>query len=219
MPIFGQAPPPGFEESKRYFLIEYSEDNFAVPMRRRPVSPDECAKYPRDGMAGHLMLIQILDASLAGAAPAPQVEQPVSAAASLDIFENDDAADFLATLQGEESIDLSESLSDAMRMAVDEQGYLELPVASTAAAAAGIVALRSGPADGVPSEIGELFDLVSFDSASQLKGLATRTFARILQEEYNEWYELWARAPGADKVRSTIERYASLLQEEAADGR
>lgn len=99
-------------------------------------------------------------------------------------FDNDDALDWLD--------DLVDGASDAIRAALEatDAEYLEAPDASSALAAAEVVAAAAGrPAADLPGEVSEWLEEHGTRQAAALAPLARRAVERVRRD--SELKELW----------------------------
>jgi hypothetical protein len=116
------------------------------------------------------------------------------------IFENDDAADFVAEFEQEGIIPLSRALNE-----VCESEYIEAPEGSVALAAAAIVAAATGIQDVLPDEVeAALKSVNSWQAISGLKGQARRAVECVASSK-SELIELWNDAAPEDLAGFRIE--------------
>jgi len=115
-------------------------------------------------------------------------------------FENDDAADWIGQLNNLAAADLSGILAQA----ADDPAYLEAPAASTAVAAAEVVAALSGsPAAGAPPAIAEWTQKNRQALTAELKALAVRALERVRRN--SEVKDLWMEADGLNDWIAAIQ--------------
>ena len=106
-------------------------------------------------------------------------------------FENDDAADWLASLGTLAPEDLMKILAQAS----DDPGYLEAPVAYLVVVAGEVVAALSGtPAQGAPSAIVDWARKHPQAFTPELKAVAIRALDRVRRN--SELKDLWLEADG-----------------------
>jgi hypothetical protein len=129
-------------------------------------------------------------------------------------FENDDAADWAYEL--EDALDL-EPVRRALAATVDSDGYLEIPEAACAVAAAAVVASSfDGDLKGLPEEIGEWVD-GHLDEATRGDGrLAVDAIDRVMSEE-SELRNLWAEVPQGPRWAEEIEKLRQRLVRTVGD--
>jgi Domain of unknown function (DUF4259) len=105
-------------------------------------------------------------------------------------FENDDALDFVAELREVTGSELRSRLESALALPAD--GYLELPEACAAVAAAGLVAVARGTAfDDLDEQITGLAQSGQLGDSLRIRELAVAALARV-NGESSEWRELWS---------------------------
>ncbi|HTC58170.1 MAG TPA: DUF4259 domain-containing protein [Candidatus Sulfotelmatobacter sp.] len=106
-------------------------------------------------------------------------------------FENDDAADWVAGLDGIAPADLTQILVQA----ADDPAYLEAPGASVAVAAGEVVAALNGAvAAGAPAKISEWAKKHPQALTPELKAVAIRALERVRRN--SELKDLWMEADG-----------------------
>jgi uncharacterized protein DUF4259 len=124
-------------------------------------------------------------------------------------FENDDALDFLGELSDLPADELAGRLEAAL--AVPAKGYLELPEASAAIAAAGLIAVaRGGAFDSLNEEVMELARTDTVRDSARLRDLALTTLARVTGES-SEWQELWSESGSSAEADAMIADLRSAL--------
>ena len=119
-------------------------------------------------------------------------------------FDNDDALDFLAVLEGSSSP--RAAVAEALEAAGDTAGYLEAPDGSTAVAAAAIVAvIRAGRLAGVSDEVAARVHALrlTHSEAAELTQAARAAVERV-DSPQSELLELWAEAGSAEAWRHTL---------------
>ena len=106
-------------------------------------------------------------------------------------FENDDATDWVAGLDGIALADLTQILVQA----ADDPAYLEGPAASVAVAAGEVVAALNGSAAaGAPAKVGEWAKKNPQALTGELKDVAIRALERVRRN--SELKDLWMEADG-----------------------
>lgn len=122
--------------------------------------------------------------------------------------DNDDALDFLAELSDLPPDELGRRIAAALALPVE--GYLELPEASAAIAAVGLIAVGSGAAFDDLDE--EAIELAQSDEVRdpRLKGLALTALARV-SGEASEWRELWSESESSAEAEMMIAGLRSAL--------
>ena len=121
-------------------------------------------------------------------------------------FENDDASDWLGTLDNLTPADLTRILTRA----ADDPEYLEAPAASVAVAAADVVAaLRGNPAPSAPSTIEEWVKKNPQAFSEELKTLALRAMERVRGN--SEVKDLWMEADGLNDWIAAIRELQARL--------
>ena len=125
------------------------------------------------------------------------------------VFENDDAADFVAEFEQEGIVALSRALNE-----VCESEYIEAPEGSVALAAAAIVAAASGT-QGLLSDEAEaaLKSVNSWQAIAGLKGRARRA-VDCVGGSTSELMELWNDAAPDDRAgfRTEMESLQDALR-------
>ena len=105
-------------------------------------------------------------------------------------FDNDDALDWVWELA--ESDDLS-VIETALQAAAAESGYLEAPTASTAIAAAEVVAaLRDSSRPGLPTEVLDWVKAHPLAVGDDLVKTARKAIENIKREDSSELAQLWS---------------------------
>ena len=128
-------------------------------------------------------------------------------------FENDDAADFAAELEGLDADDGVQVLTDAL--AATDTEYVEAPDASIAVAAAQVVVWMRSP-DALPDDAYAAEALTWITAAApvptaDLLAAARRAVARVSGED-SELAELWADSDEADAWRAALDRIDAALR-------
>lgn len=128
-----------------------------------------------------------------------------------DSFGNDDAADWLANLEEQESLGLLEETLRRVLEASDE--YLEAPEAAEALAAAEVVAAAKGsPGRVVESRksLVEWLDNVQPVASSELVALARRTVERVFAAN-SELRELWEESDEFENWQADVQNLLNRL--------
>jgi hypothetical protein len=130
-------------------------------------------------------------------------------------FSNDDALDFLDSLDDLDEGGRRERLASTMTEVVESPDYVEAPAMCEAVAAAVLVAVCDDPEcavgeRNVPRWTEE--DPVEVDE--DLEELATRTLRRALRSDDNELWELWSEADGARTYEARLTHYLDALSAE-----
>jgi hypothetical protein len=142
------------------------------------------------------------------AADGPPGTLPRMGTSSTDVFDADDAADFLGDLA--ESPDPEAFLRSTMSLALAE-GVVESPETGAGLAAAALVASAAG---GVrPADLGaqDVLDAGRVPDTAPLRELARAVLDRGLTDDDDEWAELWAEAGELDDARADLRTYRALL--------
>jgi hypothetical protein len=128
-------------------------------------------------------------------------------------FDNDDAADFAGDIS--ETADahrVAARLEEALTAVTNADGYVEALDMNEALAAAAIVAVLMNPELPVPSSLDESWvESARVAPPTHLRDVAAQLFARALQPQDNEWFELWAEADLVAEVRDRMTPYSSAL--------
>ncbi len=101
-------------------------------------------------------------------------------------FDNDDAADFIIAVTDAEKGDRAEQVGAALSL---PDGYLEIPEASAAVAAAALVAAANGMRVDM-AEVTELLRIGGIPADGGVRELARAALARVTGAD-SEWRELW----------------------------
>ena len=133
-------------------------------------------------------------------------------AAGTGPFENDDALDFLDTLEDAGPDERRAQVERAMGRVVRSDGYIEAPQMAEAIAAAVVVAACDDP-ESVATEryVPRWVEEEPIDVDERLEDLATAALHRALRPDDNEWWELWDEAGLADDVRASCRRALAWL--------
>ena len=123
-------------------------------------------------------------------------------------FDNDDALDWIWELS--ESNDLT-VVKDTLHAAANSSGYLEAPTASTAIAAAEVVAaLRGNPRPDLPVEVSEWVQTHPVTVGDDLLKTAQKAIESIRKKDSSELAQLWSESE--DLERAWQEDLDDLLQ-------
>jgi Domain of unknown function (DUF4259) len=123
-------------------------------------------------------------------------------------FENDDALDFLADLSELPAEALGRRLSAALDLG---EGYLEVPQASAAVAAAALIAAARGAAYGnLDDEVMALARSGRVRDDARLRDMALTALARV-NSATSEWRELWSESDSAAEADVMIVHLRSAL--------
>jgi hypothetical protein len=124
-------------------------------------------------------------------------------------FQNDDALDFLGQLSELPAAGLGARVRSALALAAG--GYLELPEACAAIAAARLIAVACGAVFAGMGE--EVIDLAQSDGVIfdvQLADLALAALARV-NGEPSEWRELWPESEFGQEAGEMIAGLRAML--------
>jgi hypothetical protein len=121
-------------------------------------------------------------------------------------FDNDDALDFVGTLADAPDDETHRRLLEALTLS---EGYLELPEANEAIAAAGLVAAWNG----WPVDAGSVLDLVDSRELEVTDALRSAARAALdqVQGEDSEWREVWDDAGLLDEVGTQLDEMRAHL--------
>lgn len=123
-------------------------------------------------------------------------------------FENDDAMDWVSDLASAQD---TTPLREAFTQVIQCDGYLELPEASAAIAAAEVVSTLQGrPADNLPGSVREYANRIDEPLTLELIELAHRAIERV--KSNSELQELWDESDSAPKWRASVADLASRLK-------
>ncbi|TIV70219.1 MAG: DUF4259 domain-containing protein [Mesorhizobium sp.] len=126
------------------------------------------------------------------------------------IFENDDAADFVAEFENSGAV----AVADALDAACSNPDYIEAPDGSVALAAAAIVAAANGKSEFLSEPAGTMLRTVSnWQALSGLKGKAIQA-VECVSGPNSELMELWAEAAPADAAnfKNEVNRLRAALR-------
>jgi hypothetical protein len=123
-------------------------------------------------------------------------------------FENDDAADWGASLEHRDGRQRISAAFAAVLKADEDDDYLDAPAASQAIAAAEVVAALAGkPSASLPSDVSEWIAANKLPNRGLIE-VAKRVVSRVLDN--SELKELWAEG-GADYAKSWQTELQDLL--------
>lgn len=136
-----------------------------------------------------------------------------------DPFDNDDAADFSASVRGTAGAEaLADSCATTCSAVLTEDG-VELGTAAEAIAAAVVVGVAAGADDALVSSpygpgAGACRLLAQLPAAQfgALRALAATALDRIFDERDNEWYDEWQDSGELDDIRSVLEPVRAALR-------
>jgi Domain of unknown function (DUF4259) len=124
-------------------------------------------------------------------------------------FQNDDALDFLAELRELPPADLDSRIRSALALPAD--GYLEMPEACAAIAAAGLIAVARGVVfDGLDEKVIELAQSDGVILDAQLTDLALAALLRV-DGESSEWRELWSESESCEEADEMVAGLRAVL--------
>jgi len=126
------------------------------------------------------------------------------------IFENDDAADFVAEFENSGAV----AVAGALDAACNNPGYIEAPDGSVALAAAAIVAAANGKSEFLSKPAQTALRTVSnWQALSGLKGKAIQAVEWVSSPN-SELMELWAEAAPADAAsfKNELNRLRAALR-------
>ncbi len=116
-------------------------------------------------------------------------------------FDNDDAQDFVLDLADVPDDELARRLAEALAL---PSGYLEVPEASIAVAAAALVAVGAGMAPPESPTVCEFMANRSVPTTTALREAAKAALDRVASQDSELW-ELWQDAGEADQVLASHE--------------
>jgi hypothetical protein len=123
-------------------------------------------------------------------------------------FDNDDAADFAATLDDLEPEDKPEAIREALTEAANETDYLERDAGGAAVAAAALVAAQQPDGDQVDSVYGPKQTIP--DLPEDLRPIAIQALTRVLADD-SELNELWSDSPDGEAWFTMITQLTEVL--------
>jgi hypothetical protein len=123
-------------------------------------------------------------------------------------FENDDAADFVATLDDLDPDDRTDAIREALTEAAQQADYLERDAASEAIAAAAILAAQLPDAEPLDSARGPKEPIEPLPD--ELRPIAVAALTRVLADE-SELNELWADSPDGEAWLTTVADLTDVL--------
>jgi hypothetical protein len=116
-------------------------------------------------------------------------------------FDNDDAQDFVLDLADVPDDELERRLAEALAL---PSGYVEVPEASIAVAAAALVAVGAGMAPPESPTVCEFVASRSVPTTTALREAAKAALDRVASQDSELW-ELWQDAGEADQVLASHE--------------
>lgn len=123
-------------------------------------------------------------------------------------FDNDDAADFAATLDDLEPEDKPAAIREALLEAAEETDYLERDAGGAAVAAAALVAAQQPDGDTIDAISGPKQSIP--DLPEDLRALAVQALTRVLADD-SELNELWTDSPDGDDWFTMIAQLTEIL--------
>jgi hypothetical protein len=117
-------------------------------------------------------------------------------------FQDDDALDFLAELSELPPAEMGSRITSALALPSD--GYLKLPEACAAIAAAGLVAAaRSAASEGLDAEAIAVMQADDVIRDAQLRDLALAALVRV-NGQSSEWRDLWLKSESWEEADQMI---------------
>lgn len=123
-------------------------------------------------------------------------------------FDNDDAADFAASLDDLEPQDKPGFIRETLAEAANETDYLERDAGGAAVAAAALVAAQQPDGDPVDSVYGPKQTIP--DLPEDFRQLALQALTRVLADD-SELNELWSDSPDGETWYTTIAQLTEAL--------
>lgn len=123
-------------------------------------------------------------------------------------FDNDDAADFAASLDDLEPEKRPDAIREVLAEAADESDYLERDTGGAAVAAAALVAAQHPDGEPVDSAYGPKQSVP--DLPDELRPIAVQALTRVLADD-SELTELWTESPDGDAWFAMITALAEIL--------
>ena len=126
-------------------------------------------------------------------------------------FENDDALDWVWELTDSSDVSpLNRAFDDVLR----SSRYVEAPSASTAIAAAEVLAALKGKArDGLPDEVTQWVEGRKLPADNRITEKAVNAIRLVMDDEVSELAQLWADEPElAEDWRASLEDLLERLQ-------
>lgn len=123
-------------------------------------------------------------------------------------FDNDDAADFAASLDDLEPDDRTKAIWEALEEAAEETDYLERDAGGAAIAAAALVAAQQPDGDPVDSAYGPKQSIPELPE--ELRPVAVQALTRVLADD-SELHELWADSPDGEAWFTMVAQLAEVL--------
>lgn len=122
-------------------------------------------------------------------------------------FDNDDAQDFVLDLADAPQQELQQRLADALAL---PEGYVEAPEASTAVAAAALVAIGAGMAAPDSPTVTDFVGSRTIPASPELRDAARAALDRVVSEDSELW-ELWQDAGQAEVVTASYDAIRRAL--------
>jgi hypothetical protein len=123
-------------------------------------------------------------------------------------FDNDDAADFAASLDDLEPEDRTNAIREALTEAAGETDYLERDTGAAAVAAAAVVAAQYPDGDPIDSTHGPKQSIP--DLSEELRPIAVQALTRVLADD-SELNELWSESPDGEAWFAMVAQLAEVL--------
>ena len=123
-------------------------------------------------------------------------------------FDNDDAADFAASLDDLDTDEKPEAIREALAEAAQETDYLERDEGGAAVAAAALVAAQQPDGDQFESVYGPKQPVP--DLPEEFRQLALDALTRVLADD-SELNELWSDSPDGETWFAMITRLTEAL--------
>lgn len=139
--------------------------------------------------------------------PAPWHDSPVTAWGT-GPFDNDDAADFAASLDDLEPEQRADAIREALAEAAGQTDYLERDAGGAAVAAAALVAAQQPDGDPVDSAYGPKQTVPELPE--ELRPVAVQALTRVLADD-SELHELWSDSPDGEAWFSMIAQLTEVL--------
>ncbi len=117
-------------------------------------------------------------------------------------FQNDDALDFLAELSELPPAEMGNRITSALALPSD--GYLKLPEACAAIAAAGLIAAaRTAAFEDLDTEAIAVMQSNEVSRDAQLRDLALAALVRV-NGQSSEWWDLWLKSESWEEADQMI---------------
>ena len=123
-------------------------------------------------------------------------------------FDNDDAADFAASLDDLDPADKPEAIREALAEAAEEDDYLERDAGGAAVAAAALVAAQQPDGDQIDSVYGPKQGIP--DLPEDFRQLAITALTRVVAND-SELNELWTDSPDGETWFAMVTQLTEVL--------